>query len=400
MQTINLLTKILPYLAKIKQKIDITENEFFEQRFENTDKAFEFWIYSIVDDLYKSWMKIIRENEIIESEDNKYLEKKEDNLNWLNFERYLYEGISIELDLWIRKLIEHFLNLTLLKNTTKVKDLENVSKIYFISLRIKDTLTNHSTYKEYYDFEHESSMIEKQFLVEKINSLIIEKQKPFFLVDKYDFNKLNKIFKSTAKLYKESLKYCCENEKITLWLCYKMYHNLTQWIHWNWHFREENIKLESCVNKYNHLILIISNIIYSIYDLLEIEKDDFLIKSVLLDDNLKANFTQKYNKWDLVLFLWDLYQIKKCNKKSDYGYFSYLIYRESWIWNNEQHVPQELLKLALNEDNFEKVFNQIEYTFKKEDLEMLNNMSKNEKLEAFKKVIMILNKNWINVFKN
>jgi len=71
-------------------------------------------------------------------------------------------------------VVEHFLNLILLRNEVKKEDLETTSKIYFLSLRIKDTITNHNIFKEYYGFEHNSSIIEKETLLEKNNLLINE----------------------------------------------------------------------------------------------------------------------------------------------------------------------------------------------------------------------------------
>lgn len=398
-------SKIFSYSKKIKDELNISEEVFHNTIFEDSNNAFNFWIYSIVDDIYKAWMKFTKEQDIIEWDEivsDKITE--DDNSSWLNFKRYLYENISIEIDMWIRKLTEHLLNLILLRDI-KNNQLNKTAKIYFLSLKLKDIFSDITNYQTYYSnkdfkFEHKSGLIEKNIVLEKLKKLLEWIEQPFYLKNLKNgtYKNASSIFESTSHLYKESIKICNNNEKLILWLTYDRYHNITQWIHWNWHYKKSDISLKFCISKYNELWLLLTNLISIIYEIKWIEKDDYLSNVDKLEVHLENHFKQKYNNWDLVLFLWKLHEIKSI-KESSYWYFSCLIYRKSWDFKFEKQIPQIHLKLALNINNYELIIDQIKDHFPKDVYALYKEMDALEQFQALKNTVLDLNESWINIFQ-
>lgn len=393
---------ILEASKQLKAVLWISEEEFHKILKYNDERSFDWWIYSILDDILRFCLKVIKDREILDSTDTI---RKDDAYElernkWLDLQRLIYEGIDFEFEMIKRKLSEHLI-LVLFLSRIDAKELNTVSQIYFLLSEINDWITRNKDFEKYYGIKNKWHDFFLNDLIEQINERLkyTDTKKLFFL----STNKITleskpwSLFISFAKLYEDVLSFCDKKDAIPLWKSYRQYHEISKPMHAHWHARSPNILVKDVFGNITHIELICIRLLGYISLIKWVEIPQLKVAfSCPLDLDLDYTL-QKYLQWDLVLFQWKIFEIIDVNK-SKYWYISYRISRKIKNFTESNHVPQELIRVHyLYIWNARKFLQSLELP-KWQDISYLETMTDEEIFFSVKKQLLSLLELWLDLF--
>lgn len=393
-------------IRKLKEWLWMNEEEFFSFDPKDSKKCLLWWMYSILDDLMRFQIKTIGMKDLFNPEwqikDNEQF--SEEMKNWLNLKRLLFENYLFELDFWHRKLLEHFIQLIHLNNIQDISR-EKIAKVYLLAVDLLEFANRLKDDKISYWIENDAEKEWFWYEFEEVRKLIQDLWCSCPFIEE-NFNKekaLNfKIVRSYSNLYETIFrdKLATENDRLLLGWTYYHYHKLTQSIHAHWHNNEQGIEIEDILKKINHIFLLNFKILYYIWTITWLKSSHHVELFATSPLEEWMDFTiQKYEKWDLVLFGWRLYEVIEIVKAENTGYYKIQVQTKSWIWTSTRWVRQEdqYLKRVLYIWNARSIFSSLE-NMDSENKELILSMPDKELFLAFKVIVLDLYKGGINIF--
>lgn len=395
-------------IRQLKEWLWMDESEFHSFDPKKSDKSLQWWMYSILDDLMRFQIKIIWMEDIFNPKWQIIEDEKSDKEmeKWLNLNRLILENYSFELDFWHRKFLEHFIQLIHLAHVSE-NDRQIVAKIYLLSGKLLSFANRLKDNNDSYWIKNEAEIQGFWYEFQEIKVLLEKLWSNCFFIETW-FNEKDarkfKVFCSYKSLYDEIFKknLATDNDRLLLGGTYNHYHRLTQSIHAHWHSNEENIELEDILWKISHIFLLSMKMLFYIWKISSIKSSNHI--SFFAESPLPEwmDFTiQKYEKWDLVIFRWSIYEILDFNKQQNTWYIAYQIQTKSGIWTSVRWVRQEdqYLKRVLFVWNARKLFSSFESP-KDENNKFILSLSDEEIFLSLKATILDLNQKGINVFSS
>lgn len=393
-------------IRQIKEWLWMSEWDFLSFDPKKSDKSLQWWMYSILDDLMRFQIKIISMEElfdpkwqIIEDEQSDL-----DNKKWMNFKRLILESYHFELDMWHRKFHEHFVQLIHLMHVTE-NERQVTAEIYYLSGKLLGFANRLKDDNDSYWIKNEAEAHGFWYEFQEIKGLLEKLWGTCVFIEAW-FNEKDarkfKVFCSHKSLYDELFrkKLVTENDRLLLGGTYHYYHRLTQSIHALWHNYEEDIELEDIWWEISHIFLLSMKMLYYIWKISSIKSSHHI--KLFAESPLPEwmDFTiQKYERWDLVMFRWWIYEILDFNKQQDTWYMGYQIETKSGIRTSNRWVRQEdqYLKRVLHIGNARKIVTSFEWVDESRR-EIILSMPDKELFFSLKAIVQELYKNWINVF--
>lgn len=393
-------------IKKLKEWLKISEDEFFSFDPKNSENCLEWWMYSVLDDLMRFQIKTITMEDLFLPEwqlieDIKFSDELK---KWLNLKRLLFESYSFELDFWHRKFLEHFIQIIHLISIPEKNRLK-IAKIYLLASdllefanKLKDDKFSYwiENEAEWFWFQHDFNFIKK--LINELGSCIFIDQN----FNEKDAKGKLKIFSSYKNLYDDILsrKLATENDRLLLGGTYYHYHSLTQSIHAHCHNNEKNFEIDTLLIKINHIFLLEFKLLYYIWLVIWFESSHHVKLFAISPLEEWMDFTvQKYEKWDLMLYRWAIYEILDILKSANTWYYKIQIQTHSWIWTSVKWIRQEdrNLKRVLYLWNVRSIVSWLDNMDSK-NMELILSMPDNELYSAFKSIVLDLYKAGLNIF--